>query len=49
MPEILKEPGAVKINRVKFLELVIDGFESIKTEIINGSDSSALIGIIGEK
>lgn len=49
MPEILKEPGAVKINGVKFLELVIDGFESIKTEAINGSESSTLIGIIGEK
>jgi hypothetical protein len=49
MPEILRERDAVKINGVKFLQLVIDGFESIKTDAINGSDSSTLIAIIGEK
>ena len=48
-PEILRESGMIKINGVKFLELVIDGFASIKSEVMTGNDSSTLIGIIGDK
>ena len=47
--DILQETGVVKINGVKFLELVIDGFESIKSEVMTGNDSSTLIGIISDK
>lgn len=48
-PEILQETGVVKINGIKFLELVIDGFESIKSEVMTGNDSSTLIGIMSDK
>jgi hypothetical protein len=47
-PEIIKELGIIKINGVKFAELVIDGFEAIKAEVIE-HNNSILIGIIGEK
>jgi hypothetical protein len=48
-PEILRESGVIKINGVKFLELVIDGFASIKSEVMSGNDRSTLVGIIGDK
>jgi hypothetical protein len=48
-PAILRESGVIKINGVKFLELVIDGFASIKSEVMAGNDSSTLVGIIGDK
>lgn len=48
-PEITKEPGIVKINGVKFLEYVIEGFELLKAEVMRGSNSSTVIIIIGEK
>lgn len=48
-PEILREAGVVKINGVKFVELVIDGFGSIKSEVMAGNDSSAIIEIISDK
>ena len=47
-PDVIKESGSVKINRVKFAEMVIDGFEAIKTEVVEHEDST-LIGIIGVK
>jgi hypothetical protein len=48
-PAILRESGVIKINGVKFLELVIDGFASIKSEVMAVNDSSTLVGIIGDK
>jgi hypothetical protein len=48
-PEILREGDVVKINGIKFLELVVDGFESVKDEVINEGNNSALIGIVGGK
>ena len=48
-PEMLREFGVVKINGVKFAELIIDGFMSIKSEVLAGNDSSTLIEIISDK
>jgi len=47
-PEVIKESGIIKINGVKFAEMVIDGFEAIKAEVIK-HENSTLIGIIDEK
>ncbi|MBA3013901.1 MAG: hypothetical protein FP815_02990 [Desulfobulbaceae bacterium] len=48
-PELLREHDIVKLNGVKFLEFVIDGFDSIKSEVTSGNDNSALIGAISRK
>jgi hypothetical protein len=48
-PELLREHDIVKLNGVKFLELVIDGFDSIKSEVMSGHDNSDLVRVIGEK
>ena len=46
-PEVMREAGVVKINGVKFVTLVIDGFEAIKNEI--NRENQTLIKIVNEK
>ncbi len=48
-PELKRDSNTVKLNGIKFLELVIDGFDSIKSEVMNGNENSALIRVINNK
>jgi len=50
-PELKQDTNTntVKLNGIKFLELVIDGFDSIKSEVMKGNENSALIRVINNK
>lgn len=39
-PEVLSGPGNVKLNGIKFVDCVIDAFESIKAEVLNNKVSN---------
>jgi len=48
-PELKREGNTVKLNGVKFLDLVVDGFDSIKSEVVRGNNNSDIIEIINNK
>jgi len=48
-PEVKRENGLVKLNGIKFLDLVVRGFDSIKKEVTSNSGNSKIINIISEK
>ena len=48
-PELKSDGKSIKLNGVKFLELVIDGFDSIKNEVINDDGNTDIVNMINSK
>lgn len=48
-PDLKSDNTCVKLNGIKFVELVIDGFNSIKSEVLEKNGSSSIINTINKK
>lgn len=48
-PEIISSQKTAKLNGIKFIELIVKAFESIKSEVSTGNDGSDIVRSISEK